>query len=703
MSSYKLLIVESPAKAKTISKYLGRGYKVEASQGHVRDLPKSQLGVDVENNFEPKYITIRGRGDILNRIRKEAKGASRIFLATDPDREGEAISWHLANMLGIDEKDACRIEFNEVTSKAVKAAVKNPRPLDMNLINAQQARRVLDRLVGYKISPLLWSKVRKGLSGGRVQSVAAAMICQRENEIEAFEAEEYWTIDAEFTSGKQRFSARFLSDGAEKKDLSGKDEADDIMRRIENAAFTVASVKKAERKKYPAPPFTTSNLQQEASRKLNFTAIKTMQIAQQLYEGVEVEGMGSLGLVSYIRTDSTRISDDALGQLRDAISERFGQEYLPETPNVYKSRKNAQDAHEAIRPTDANLRPEQLKGLISNDQYKLYKLIFDRFFASQMTPAVYDTMTADLKTEDEITFRHTSQKLKFAGFTAVYEEGMDEEAAETDNRMPNLTEGDTVSLVLATPEQHFTQPPARYTEASLVKALEEKGIGRPSTYAPTIATIIQRGYITREKKRLFPTELGNVVNEMMTKSFPDIVDIQFTAEMESKLDQVESGEAEWHKVITDFYGPFEKTLEAAEATIEKVKVEDEVSDVPCEKCGSMMVYKMGRFGRFLACPRFPECRHTQAILKTIDVPCPECGSALIERMSKKGRKFYGCEKYPECQFVSWDLPVKDLCPNCGGRMVQKRSHKGEISHVCVNETCQTRVVVDNTNKDDENE
>jgi len=702
MSSYKLLIVESPAKAKTISKYLGRGYKVEASQGHVRDLPKSQLGVDIENNFEPKYITIRGRGDILTRIRKEAKGASRIFLATDPDREGEAISWHLAAMLGIDEKDACRIEFNEVTSKAVKAAVKNPRPLDMNLINAQQARRVLDRLVGYKISPLLWSKVRKGLSGGRVQSVASAMICAREREIEAFEADEYWTIDGEYTSGKQRFSARFVSAGDEK-ELKGKDDTDEIMRRIEGASFTVLSVKKAERKKYPAPPFTTSNLQQEASRKLNFTAIKTMQIAQQLYEGVEVEGMGSLGLVSYIRTDSTRISDDAMAELRQAISERFGGEYLPETPNVYKSRKNAQDAHEAIRPTDAGLRPEKLKGLISNDQYKLYKLIYDRFFASQMTPAVYDTMTADITSSDGILFRHTSQKLKFAGFTAVYEEGIDDEAVETDNRMPNLTEGESVKLVSAAPEQHFTQPPARYTEATLVKALEEKGIGRPSTYAPTIATIIQRGYISREKKRLYPTELGNVVNDLMTRSFPDIVDIQFTAEMETKLDQVESGEAEWHKVITDFYGPFEKTLEAAEATIEKVKVEDEVSDVPCEKCGAMMVYKMGRFGRFLACPRFPECRHTQAILKAIDVPCPDCGGKLIERVSRKGRKFFGCERYPECQFVSWDMPVSDVCPNCGGRMVLKRSHKGDIMHVCVNETCQTRVTVENTNKDDENE
>ena len=697
-----LVIVESPAKAKTIGKFLGSKYKVIASNGHVRDLPKSQLGVDIENNFEPKYITIRGRGDILTRIRKEAKGASRIFLATDPDREGEAISWHLAAMLGIDEKDACRIEFNEVTSKAVKAAVKNPRPLDMNLINAQQARRVLDRLVGYKISPLLWSKVRKGLSGGRVQSVAAAMICQREREIEAFEAEEYWTLDTEFMSGKQRFSARFVSAG-EKKELNGKEDADEIMRRIDGAVFTVSSVKKAERKKYPAPPFTTSNLQQEASRKLNFTAIKTMQIAQQLYEGIEIEGMGSLGLVSYIRTDSTRISDDAMAELREAIFERFGSDYLPETPNVYKSRKNAQDAHEAIRPTDANLRPEKLKGLISNDQYKLYKLIYDRFFASQMTPAVYDTMTADITSADDILFRHTSQKLKFAGFTAVYEEGIDDEAVETDNRMPNIAEGECVKLVSATPEQHFTQPPARYTEATLVKALEEKGIGRPSTYAPTIATIIQRGYISREKKRLYPTELGNVVNDLMTRSFPDIVDIQFTAEMETRLDQVESGEAEWHKVITDFYGPFEKTLEAAEATIEKVKVEDEVSDVPCEKCGAMMVYKMGRFGRFLACPRFPECRHTQAILKAIDVPCPDCGGKLIERVSRKGRKFFGCEKYPECQFVSWDMPVSDLCPNCGGRMVQKRSHKGEIMHVCVNETCQTRVIVENTNKDDENE
>jgi len=700
--SYKLLIVESPAKARTISKYLGRGYKVEASQGHVRDLPKSQLGVDVDNNFEPKYITIRGRGDILTRIRKDAKGASKVFLATDPDREGEAISWHLAAIIGIDPEQACRIEFNEVTSKAIKAAVKNPRPLDINLINAQQARRVLDRLVGYKISPLLWNKVKKGLSAGRVQSVATSMICERENEINTFIPEEYWYVEAQFACGKTRFSARYAGSPAEKKELRSREESDSVLESIKNASFTVASARLGERKKYPAPPFTTSNLQQEASRKLNFTAIKTMQIAQQLYEGVEIEGMGILGLVSYIRTDSTRISDDALQALREAILSRFGSDYLPETPNEYKSRKNAQDAHEAIRPTDVELRPEKLKGLITNDQYKLYKLIYDRFVASQMTPAVYDTLSADIVSSD-LLFRHSSQRMRFAGFTAVYEEGVDDVQDATDQHMPSLTEGTSVTLSDAVAEQHFTQPPSRYTEASLVKALEEKGIGRPSTYAPTIATIIARGYISREKKRLYPTELGNVVNDMMCKYFPDIVDIQFTAEMEDSLDAVEAGTADWHKIIEEFYGPFEKTLKAAEATIEKVKVEDEVSDIPCEKCGAMLVYKMGRFGKFLACPRFPECRHTQAILKAIDTPCPECGGKIIERVSKKGRIFYGCEKYPECQNVSWDMPVTDVCPACGGRMVLKRSHKGDIMHVCVNEQCQTRVAVENTNKDDENE
>ncbi len=700
--TYKLIIVESPAKARTISKYLGRGYKVEASQGHIRDLPKSQLGVDVENNFEPKYITIRGRGEILTRIRKDAKGASKILLATDPDREGEAISWHLANLLGIDPTQACRIEFHEVTSKAVKAAVKNPRPVDLKLVDAQQARRVLDRLVGYKISPLLWQKVRKGLSAGRVQSVATSMICERENEINSFVPEEYWYVEGDFSSGRSSFHARYVGTINEKIELYSEQQANDVVNSINGKEFTVSSVKKAERKKNPAPPFTTSNLQQEASRKLNFSTIKTMQIAQQLYEGVDIEGMGTMGLVTYIRTDSTRISDDAMGPLREMILAKYGESYLPETPNIYKSRKNAQDAHEAIRPTDISIRPENVKGVITNDQYKLYKLIFDRFVASQMTPAVYDTLTAEL-TVDGILFRHNSQKLRFPGFTAVYEEGIDDASEVADTHMPNLTEGAKATATDIETEQHFTQPPARYTEASLVRALEEKGIGRPSTYAPTISTIIARGYVTREKKRLYPTELGNIVNDMMCKSFPEIVDIQFTADMENKLDQVETGEADWHEIISDFYGPFEQTLKTAESSIEKVKVVDQVSDVPCEKCGAMMVYKMGKFGRFLACPNFPDCRYTQALLKIIDAACPECGSKVIERMSKKGRKFYGCEKYPECQYVSWDLPVNDKCPQCGGPMVMKRVSKGEMAHICVNPQCQTRVTIENPNKDDDNE
>ncbi len=700
--TYKLIIVESPAKARTIAKYLGRGYKVEASQGHVRDLPKSQLGVDVDNGFEPKYITIRGRGEILTRIRKEAKGASSILLATDPDREGEAISWHLANLLNIDPSCACRIEFHEVTSKAVKAAVKSPRAVDLNLVDAQQARRVLDRLVGYKISPILWSKVRKGLSAGRVQSVATAMICERESEIDAFVPEEYWLINGEFTSGSSRFNARYYGTPTEKREPRSESEALEIVEKAKNADFVISSVKKSERKKNPAAPFTTSNMQQEASRKLNFPTGKTMQIAQQLYEGIDIQGLGTMGLVTYIRTDSTRISDDALEALRSAILERFGEEYLPETPNVFKSRQNAQDAHEAIRPTDISLRPDTVKASLTNDQYKLYKLIYDRFFASQMNPAIYDTQTADIVSGD-VMFRHSSQKLRFAGFTAVYEESVDDAGEAEDMRMSALKEGAKALPKAIEPEQRFTQPPARYTEASLVRALEEKGIGRPSTYAPTISTIITRGYVAREKKRLYPTALGNIVNEMMQKSFPNIVDIQFTADMENKLDSVEEGSADWHNIISDFYGPFKQTLDAAEATIEKVKVEDEVSDVPCEKCGAMMVYKNGRFGRFLACPRFPDCRYTQALLKAIEAPCPECGARLIERISRKGRKFYGCERYPECEFVSWDLPVTDLCPNCGGRMVQKHGHKGEIVHACIEPTCQTRVTVESASKDDENE
>lgn len=688
----KLVIVESPAKAKTIGKILGRGYKVEASQGHVRDLPKSQIGVGPENGFEPKYITIRGRGEILARIRKEAKNAAKIFLATDPDREGEAISWHLAYILGIDPASACRIEFNEVTAKAVKAAVKNPRPINMDLVNAQQARRVLDRLVGYKISPLLWVKVKKGLSAGRVQSVATKMICDRENEIEIFVPEEYWTLAGEFTIGATHLNARYVA--PEDHPLSCKEDCDRVIAQCAGE-FQVGEIRSTERRKNPAAPFTTSNMQQEASRKLNFTTQKTMQIAQQLYEGVDIQGEGSQGLVTYIRTDSTRISDEALANVREMILTTYGDEYLPAEANVYKTRSGAQDAHEAIRPTDISRRPDDIKASLSRDQYRLYKLIYNRFVSSQMTPAVYDTVSADL-VKGDVKFRFSGQKLKFPGFTAVYEEILDDQQEEKNVRsLPDLHTGDAATPGEMNADQHFTQPPPRYTEASLVRALEEKGIGRPSTYAPTISTIIARGYVLREQKRLMPTELGKIVNDIMCSAFPDIVDIAFTADMEEKLDSVEAGKSEWHGIISDFYGPFEKTLEKAEASLEKVSIEDQVSDVVCDKCGAMMVYKMSRYGRFLACPNFPECRNTMALPSNIGVKCPKCGGELLERVSRKGRKFYGCEHYPECDFVSWDRPVNEKCPLCGSYMVLKRGAKDTLFHVCSNESCRHRVEVEN--------
>ena len=693
----KLVIVESPAKAKTIAKFLGRGYKVEASQGHVRDLPKSQIGVSPENDFEPKYITIRGRGDILNRIRKEARSAAKVYLATDPDREGEAISWHLANVLGIDEHSPCRIEFNEVTMKAVKAAVKNPRGIDIDRVNAQQARRVLDRLVGYKISPILWAKVKKGLSAGRVQSVAAKMICDRENEIDTFLPEEYYNIAGRFSVGGAELTARFYGENGEKLDVHTREECDALLARAREGAYSVRAIKKSERRKLPAAPFTTSNLQQEASRKLNFNTGKTMQIAQQLYEGVELAGEGLQGLVTYIRTDSTRISDEALLSVREMIKNTYGEPFLPAEPNIYKSRKTAQDAHEAIRPTDISRRPEAIKSSLTRDQFRLYRLIYDRFVSSQMTPAVFDTLSADIAGENGLTFHLAGQKMKFAGFTAVYEEVLDDAVEEKDISLPDLEEGMNASLLDVTGEQRFTQPPPRYTEASLVRALEEKGIGRPSTYAPTISTIITRGYVARENKRLIPTELGKIVNDLMCKNFPDIVNIQFTADMEEKLDDVENGQVDWHAIVRDFYGPFEKDLEKAEASIEKVAIEDQVSDIPCEKCGAMMVYKMSRYGKFLACPNFPACRHTLALPKSIGVACPQCGAQLLERISRKGRKFYGCERYPECDFVSWDRPVNDKCPVCGSRMVYKRGPKNTHYHVCVNESCRHRVEVEAEN------
>ena len=692
--AYKLVIVESPAKARTISKFLGKTYKVEASNGHVRDLPKSQLGVDVEHGFEPKYITIRGRGEVLDRIRKEAKGAKSIVLATDPDREGEAISWHLATVLGIDPQSACRVEFNEITEKTVKSAIRQPRPVNMQLVAAQQARRVLDRLVGYKISPLLWVKIKKGLSAGRVQSVATRMIVDREQEIEQFEPEEYWYVEADLDAGGKRLHAKLQALDGERVQIADEAQAEAAKARIQQGGLVIRSVKRGERHKHPAPPFTTSNLQQEASRKLGFTTAKTMQIAQQLYEGVDIEGRGTLGLISYIRTDSVRLSEEAVSGVREMIGARYGAEFVPEKPVVYKGRKSAQDAHEAIRPTNIDLRPEDIKASLSRDQYNLYRLVYLRFVACQMADAVYETQQIEIASDTGVLMRSNAERVRFAGFTAVYEESLDEAPDQPSEQMPgallDVTEGAPATVVETVGTQHFTQAPPRYTEASLVRALEEKGIGRPSTYAPTISTILARGYVMREKKQLYPTELGIMITDMMKEYFSDIVDIAFTAGMEERLDEVEEGKEDWHDVVADFYGPFEQTLENAESKIEKVEIKDEVSDVVCDKCGAMMVYKLGRFGRFLACPNFPECRNTKAIQVEIDAPCPKCGAKLLQKTSRKGRKFYGCERYPECDFVSWEMPVREKCPNCGSYMTLSHTKKGDFC-VCANEQCKTRI------------
>ena len=693
--------MESPAKARTISKFLGRSYKVEASNGHVRDLPKSQLGVDVEHGFEPKYITIRGRGEVLERIRKEAKGAKSIVLATDPDREGEAISWHLATVLGLDPQTACRVEFNEITEKTVKNAIKQPRPVNMQLVAAQQARRLLDRLVGYKISPLLWVKIKKGLSAGRVQSVATRMIVDREQEIEQFVPEEYWHVEAELSAQGTPLHARLYALDGERVQIANQQQAEEAKARIERGGFVIRSVKRAERRKHPAPPFTTSNLQQEASRKLGFTTAKTMQIAQQLYEGVDIEGRGTLGLISYIRTDSVRLSEEAVADAREMIAARYGAQYVPEKPVVYKGRKSAQDAHEAIRPTNMELRPEEIRSSLTRDQYNLYRLVYLRFVACQMADAVYETQQIEIASETGAALRSSAERVKFAGFTAVYEESADEALPQEQPAaaLLQVTEGTAADVTGTAATQHFTQAPPRYTEASLVRALEEKGIGRPSTYAPTISTILARGYVTREKKQLFPTELGIMITDMMKEYFSDIVDIAFTAEMEERLDEVEEGRVNWRDVVADFYGPFEKTLENAEAKIEKVEMKDEVSDVVCDKCGAKMVYKLGRYGRFLACPNFPDCRNTKAIQVEIEAPCPKCGGKLLQKMSRKGRKFYGCEHYPECDFVSWEMPVKEKCPQCGSYMTLSRSKKGDF-HVCANEACRTRVPVQDSGEEE---
>ncbi len=697
MAANKLVIVESPAKARTIARFLGKDYKVEASQGHVRDLPKSQLGVDVDNDFDLKYITIHGRGKILTKIRKEAKTAKKIYLATDPDREGEAISWHLAQTLGMDLNAPCRIEFHEITKKAITDALHTPRTLDMGLVDAQQARRALDRLVGYKISPLLWTKIKKGLSAGRVQSVALRMVVEREQDIEAFIPEEYWDVTAHAMlpnarGRKTTFKTRLVSLDGQKAVLNNEQDMLDARERVEKANFAVYSVKTGEKRKQPAPPFTTSSLQQEAGRKLNFTTQKTMQVVQQLYEGIDLEGEGTQGLVTYIRTDSVTVSTEALTAVRAYIGSEYGEEYLPDEPNVYKGRSNAQNAHEAIRPTDVRRTPESIKGSLTKEQFQLYRLIYSRFIASQMSNALYDTLTMEIG-GDGVGLRFYGENKRFAGFTCLYEEGSDEALEANETILPQMKEGDPVIIQTIDSDQHFTQPPSRFTEASLVRMLDEKGIGRPSTYAPTITTIIARGYVMRENKRLYPTELGRMVNSLMTQYFAPIVDIEFTAQMEEKLDTIENGDIEWKQVLRDFYPDFNEMLEQAENTIEKVELRDEPSDVICDKCGANMVYRVGRFGKFLACPNFPDCRNTKPVLNYISAKCPKCGGRLLEKTSRKNRKFFGCEHYPECDFVSWEMPVDERCPKCGSYMTLKRNRKGEEWHLCANETCRHRVEV----------
>lgn len=687
----KLIIVESPAKAKTISKLLGKTYNVEASQGHIRDLPKSKLGIDTENNFEMNYITIHGRGEILAELRKQSKKAKQIFLATDPDREGEAISWHLAKALKIDEDAVCRVAFHEITKKAVLDAIKHPRKINMSLVDAQQARRALDRLVGYKISPLLWAKVKKGLSAGRVQSVATRLVVDREQEIEDFIPEEYWDITADFSlpteNGSFKLYTLKLSEFKKKKPvIACEKDATDIKSIIAKSSYKVGTIKTKEKKRSPAAPFTTSTLQQEASRKLNFTITKTMQVVQQLYEGIDIGKEGTQGLVTYIRTDSVRVSEEALQAVRKYIEESYGKALVPKKANEYKGKARAQDAHEAIRPTDITRTPDLMKPHLTREQFQLYKLIHARFVASQMEAARYNTLTVSFESK-EATLKFYGEDKVFAGFTAIYEESFDDAEEIKPSKLPALKEGESYKPAASNAAQHFTQAPPRFTEASLVHTLEDMGIGRPSTYAPTIATILSRGYISREKKRLYPTELGLVVNKLMKENFSSVVDFDFTADMENKLDEVEEGKLDWKDILSAFYPPFIATIHKAEEKIEKITIEDEKSDVVCDLCGATMVYKNGRFGRFLACPSFPACKNTKPILNYIHVPCPKCGGALLEKISKKNRKFFGCENYPDCDFVSWEKPIEEKCPVCGSYMTLKNRKKGEVWKICANEIC----------------
>ena len=655
----KLIIVESPAKANTIKKFLGGNTKVVASMGHIRDLPKSKLGINIENNFEPEYINIRGKGDLIKELKKDAKNAKKVYLATDPDREGEAIAWHLSTILNVDEKKVTRVTFNEITKTAVQKAIKEPRDIDINLVDAQQARRVLDRIVGYKISPVLWKKVRRGLSAGRVQSVAVKLIVDREEEIEKFIPEEYWNIYVELLDEKtnKKFEAKFYGKAGKKQEIHSQEEVDKILSAIKKATYIIEDVKKSEKKRTPAPPFTTSTMQQEASRKIGFSIKKTMSVAQGLYEGVKIQDKGTVGLITYMRTDSTRISEEARATAKTYITETYGENYYEN--RYYKTNKEAQDAHEGIRPTYAELEPEKIKDSLTKDQYKLYKLIYNRFMASQMASAVYDTMSVTINAND-YTFKANGQNLKFKGFMTLYVEGTDGKEEKEEGMLPELIQNEIVKLEKIEPKQSFTEPPARYTEASLVKTLEEKGIGRPSTYSPTITTILERRYIEKEQKQLVPTELGKIVNKLLCENFADVINVEFTAKVETEFDNIAEGKENWKKMIEEFYGPFEENVERVEKELEHVELVDEASDIPCDKCGRMMVYKYGRFGKFLACPGYPECKNTKPIVETIEEHCPKCGGTIQVRKAKNKRKYYICENNPQsCDYISWNKPSKE--------------------------------------------
>ncbi len=675
-----LVIVESPAKAKTIKKFLGNSYKIEASMGHIRDLPKSQLGVDLENDFEPRYITIRGKGELLTKLRKEAKTADKVYLATDPDREGEAISWHLLHALNLKDTSIERITFNEITKTAVKKSISEARNIDMDLVDAQQARRVLDRMVGYTISRLLWQKVKKGLSGGRVQSVALRIVCDREEEIRSFIPEEYWsiTVNLKDRDGKP-VEAKFYGTKDSKIELKKQEEVEAILAKL-TEQFTITEVKKSSRTKNPVAPFTTSTMQQESSKYLNMAAQKTMMIAQQLYEGVDIKGEGTVGLVSYIRTDSFRISDKAYEEAKEYIAGEYGKEYVNPERMIYKSKGKTQDAHEAIRPTVVTRTPESIKESLTKDQFKLYKLIWERFVASQMSPALYDTMSVRME-NGEYIFRTGGSVLKFKGFLEVYGKGEEDGIA----KLPKLEKGDIMTVLEILPEQHFTQPPGRFTDASLIKTLEEIGVGRPSTYAPTLTTIQARNYVTKESKNLYPTELGEIVNDIMKGYFSDIVDVHFTAHMEDRLDEVEEGREAWKQIIRDFYPDFQKAVQYAEENLEKFTIKDEVTDIICEKCGRNMVIKYGKYGKFLACPGFPECQNAKPFFEDAQVACPECGGKVLIKKTKKGRTYYGCENHPECNFMSWNKPTGEKCPLCGSYLEEKGKKEPKI--VCSNEKC----------------